>query len=92
MVHTESNTIEVTQHACMHYGSPSETRSKQNVLKTQKGENIERQNQYDLVTIWASLVAQLVKNLPAMQEIPVQFLDLEDLLENMLKPDFHKVK
>ena len=25
-------------------------------------------------TIWASLVAQLVKNLPAMQETPVQFL------------------
>ena len=26
-------------------------------------------------------VAQLVKNLPAMQENPVQFLGLEDLLE-----------
>ena len=30
---------------------------------------------------WASLVAQLVKNLPAMQEIQVRFLGLEDLLE-----------
>ena len=30
---------------------------------------------------WASLVAQLVKNQPAMQETPVQFLDREDLLE-----------
>jgi len=30
---------------------------------------------------WASLVAQLVKNPPAMQETPVQFLGLEDLLE-----------
>ena len=30
---------------------------------------------------WASLVAQLVKNLPAMQETPVQFLGWEDLLE-----------
>jgi hypothetical protein len=30
---------------------------------------------------WASLVGQLVKNLPAMQESPVQFLDQEDLLE-----------
>ena len=30
----------------------------------------------------ASLVAQLVKNLPAMQEIPVQFLGREDPLEN----------
>ena len=28
-----------------------------------------------------SLVAQLVKNLPAMQETPVQFLDWEDPLE-----------
>ena len=30
----------------------------------------------------ASLIAQLVKNLPAMQETPVQFLGLEDPLEN----------
>ena len=30
---------------------------------------------------WASLVAQLVKNTPAMQETPVQFLGWEDLLE-----------
>ena len=29
----------------------------------------------------ASLIAQLVKNLPAMQEIPVQFLGQEDPLE-----------
>ena len=29
----------------------------------------------------ASLVAQLVKNPPAMQETPVQFLGREDLLE-----------
>ena len=29
----------------------------------------------------ASLVAQLIKNLPTMQEIPVQFLGWEDLLE-----------
>ena len=32
-------------------------------------------------TIRASLVAQLVKNLPAMQETPVQFLGWEDPLE-----------
>ena len=32
-------------------------------------------------TFWASLVAQLVKNLPAMQETPIQFLDWEDSLE-----------
>ena len=30
---------------------------------------------------WASLVAQLVKNLPANQETPVQFLGREDPLE-----------
>ena len=30
---------------------------------------------------WASLIAQLVKNLPAMQETPVQFLGWGDLLE-----------
>ena len=29
----------------------------------------------------ASLVAQLVKNLPAMQETPVQFLGGKDLLQ-----------
>ena len=29
----------------------------------------------------AFLVDQLVKNMPAMQETPVQFLDQEDLLE-----------
>ena len=30
---------------------------------------------------WASLIAQLVKNLPAMQETPVRFLVWEDPLE-----------
>ena len=30
---------------------------------------------------WASLIAQLVKNLYAMQETPVRFLGQEDLLE-----------
>ena len=30
---------------------------------------------------WASMVAQLVKNLPAVQENPVQFLGQEDLME-----------
>ena len=29
----------------------------------------------------ASLIAQLVKNLPVMQETPVQFLDWNDPLE-----------
>ena len=30
---------------------------------------------------WGSLIAQLVKNLPATQETPVQLLGLEDPLE-----------
>ena len=30
--------------------------------------------------LWASLIAQLVKNLPAMQETPVQFLGQDDAL------------
>ena len=30
-----------------------------------------------------SLIAQLVKNLPVMQETPVQFLGREDLLEEV---------
>ena len=31
--------------------------------------------------LWASLIAQLVKNPPVMQETPVQFLGWEDTLE-----------
>ena len=33
---------------------------------------------------WASMVAQMVKNLSAMQETPVQSLDWEDPLENRM--------
>ena len=36
---------------------------------------------YMYMHIWASLVAKLVKNLPAMQETPIWFLDQEDPLE-----------
>jgi len=36
--------------------------------------------------IWASLIAQLVKNLPAMHEIPVRFLGWEDPLEKGKAP------
>ena len=36
---------------------------------------------YPLQYSWASLVAQLVKNLPAMQETPVRSLVWEDPLE-----------
>ena len=37
--------------------------------------------QNKLMAIGASLIAQLVKNLPAMQETPVLFLGWEDPLE-----------
>ena len=37
-------------------------------------------NLRNLHTVFASLVVQLVKNLPAMQETPVQFLGWEDPL------------
>ena len=36
---------------------------------------------YPIQHCWASLVAQLLKNLPAMQETWVQSLDREDPLE-----------
>ena len=36
---------------------------------------------YPLQYSWASLIAQLVKNPPAMQESPFRFLVWEDLLE-----------
>ena len=36
---------------------------------------------YPLQYSWASLLAQMVKNPPAMQETPVRFLDWEDPLE-----------
>ena len=36
---------------------------------------------YPLQYSWASLVAQLVKNLPAVMETPFQLLDWEDPLE-----------
>ena len=36
---------------------------------------------YPLQHSWASLIAQLVKNQPAMQETPVQSQGWEDLLE-----------
>ena len=36
----------------------------------------------DITTVRASLLTQLVKNLPAMQETQVRFLAWEDTLEN----------
>ena len=37
---------------------------------------------YSLVSLGSGIVAQLVKNPPAMQETPVRFLGQEDPLEN----------
>ena len=39
---------------------------------------------YIYIYVWASLVAQLVKNLPAVQETWVQSLGWEDPLENKM--------
>ena len=36
---------------------------------------------YSYFLIWASLIAQVIKNQPVMQETPVQFLGKEDPLE-----------
>ena len=40
------------------------------------------------IRLWASLVAQMVKNLPAMQETRVQSLDQEDPLEKEMATRF----
>ena len=40
-----------------------------------------RMIEWNLASPWASVVAQLVKNPPAMQETLVRFLDREDPLE-----------
>ena len=43
--------------------------------------NIQAQNEMLVFSKMASLIAQLVKNSPAMQETLVRFLGQEDLLE-----------
>ena len=52
--------------------------------KRQGAEGERRRTFYGLVSEWASLVAQLVKNLPAMRETWVQSLSWEDPLEKGL--------
>ena len=42
-----------------------------------------KETKFLLAVEWASLVAQLVNNLPAMQETPVQLLGWEDPLEKI---------
>ena len=41
----------------------------------------------NLINCWASLITQLVKNLPAMQETQVQFLGREDTLKKEMATD-----
>ena len=43
-----------------------------------------RNHSFDCIDLWASLVAQMVKNLPAMQETWVQSLGWEDTLEKAM--------
>ena len=50
----------------------------------QRWKKEEWEEKYLYVYIWASLVAQPVKNLPAMQEIPVLSLGWEDPQEEMV--------
>ena len=51
------------------------------ILSERKPSHTHKDKHCMILPIWASLIAQLVKNLPAMQETPVQFLGWEDLLE-----------
>ena len=44
------------------------------------GEEYEKEYMHICIYMWASLVAQLVKNPPAIQETPVRFLGWEDPL------------
>ena len=39
---------------------------------------------FSLFVYWASLIAQLIKNLPAMQDTPVQFLDQDSSILGLL--------
>ena len=76
------------QHLLFSWGFPSSSAGKESAcnagdpssipgLGRSTGESIG----YPLQCSWASLVAQMVKNLPAMQETPVRFLGQEDPLE-----------
>ena len=50
----------------------------QSLVETKESDTTERLHFTSLqTTVWASLVAQMVKNLPAMQETRVQFLSQE---------------
>ena len=51
------------------------------IIQSEVSQKNKRQMLYINTYIWASLVAQVVKNLPAMQETQVQSLGQEDLLE-----------
>ena len=61
-----------------HWGGFNETYCDKGVV-TIKGYAVQYNSHYEW--LWASWVAQLVKNLPAMQETLVRFLGREDPLE-----------
>ena len=42
---------------------------------------LHRWDKFNLIVVWAFLIAQLAKNTPTMQETLVQFLGQEDPLE-----------
>ena len=72
----------------MRMGFPGSSASKESACKAGdpglipgSGRSPEEGIGYPLQYSWASLVAQLVKNLPAMQETPVLFLGQEDPLK-----------
>ena len=62
-------------------GSSAGKESACNAGDSESGRSTGEGIDYLLQCSWASLVAQMVKNLPAMQETWVQSLNWEDLLE-----------
>ena len=84
----ESDTTEATQQQCSSLGFPDSSVGKESAcnagdpglipgLGRSTGEGINYPLQYS----WASLVAQLVKNMPAMRDTWVRSLGWEDSLE-----------
>ena len=62
-------------------GSPRFVRNRDTISKQNGKSGLETPLCQGLSFAWASLVAQMVKNLPEMQETPVQSLGQEDPLE-----------
>ena len=58
------------------------------IIQSEVSQKNKRQILYVNTYIWASLVAQVVKNLPAIQETQVRSLGQEDLLEKGMATHF----